>query len=162
MSLPFLSVRLGIPAGDLRSDLSHTSVCLRLVDGVYSAAPARKNLCFPTHTTELIGYGEAAEQSLPVWMTPTPNAVKAARNREYETSRENSQRGSLDMAGKKGRRDFFDTQKFAQSLGALIDALPSEANRQQVASRLEILVQHLAWRVPCNSSRRRDHPADVL
>jgi chromosome partitioning protein len=40
--------------------------------------------CFRTHTTELIGYGEAAEQSLPVWMTPTKNAREAASRREYE------------------------------------------------------------------------------
>jgi chromosome partitioning protein len=45
---------------------------------------AEQHNCFPTHTTELIGYGEAAEQSLPVWMTPTANAAKAANNREYE------------------------------------------------------------------------------
>ncbi len=43
-----------------------------------------KDLCFPTYTTELIGYGEAAEQSLPVWMTNTPNAIKATQNHEYE------------------------------------------------------------------------------
>lgn len=42
------------------------------------------NICFADHTTELIGYGEAAEQSLPVWMTPTPNAKRAASNGEYE------------------------------------------------------------------------------
>lgn len=41
-------------------------------------------VCFPTWTTELIGYGEAAEQSLPVWMTPTPNAKRAAHAQEYE------------------------------------------------------------------------------
>ena len=41
-------------------------------------------LCFGTYTTELIGYGEAAEQSLPVWMTPTKNAQSAATRREYE------------------------------------------------------------------------------
>ena len=35
---------------------------------------SKKGLCFPSHTTELIGYGEAAEQSLPVWMTRTENA----------------------------------------------------------------------------------------
>jgi hypothetical protein len=40
--------------------------------------------CFHTCTTELIGYGEAAEQSLPIWMTATPNAMKAAQKREYE------------------------------------------------------------------------------
>ncbi len=42
------------------------------------------HLCFTTHTTELIGYGEAAEQSLPVWMTPTKNAESAAAKHEYE------------------------------------------------------------------------------
>jgi chromosome partitioning protein len=40
--------------------------------------------CFQAHTTELIGYGEAAEQSLPVWMTPTKDAIEAAKRREYE------------------------------------------------------------------------------
>jgi hypothetical protein len=41
--------------------------------------------CFRTYTTELTGYGEAAEQSLPVWMTQTKNAVDAAKRREYES-----------------------------------------------------------------------------
>lgn len=41
-------------------------------------------VCFRDHTTELIGYGEAAEQSLPVWMTNTKNAITAARKGEYE------------------------------------------------------------------------------
>jgi hypothetical protein len=40
--------------------------------------------CFPSYTTELIGYGEAAEQSLPIWMTRTKNAVEAAKRHEYE------------------------------------------------------------------------------
>ena len=48
------------------------------------AQASEKDLCFPSHTTELIGYGEAAEQSLPVWMTSTENAHRAARKREYE------------------------------------------------------------------------------
>ena len=39
------------------------------------------------------------------------------------------------MTAKKGRRDFFDAEKFLQGLGALIDALPTEANRQQIASQ---------------------------
>ena len=47
-------------------------------------AQASNGLCFPSHTTELIGYGEAAEQSLPVWMTSTDNADRAARKHEYE------------------------------------------------------------------------------
>ena len=45
---------------------------------------AEQGICFQHHTTELIGFGEAAEQSLPVWMTRTPNALKAASHREYE------------------------------------------------------------------------------
>jgi hypothetical protein len=44
---------------------------------------------------------------------------------------------------KKSRRDFFDAQKFAQTLGALIDTLPSEASRQRVVSQLELLIQFL-------------------
>ena len=40
--------------------------------------------CFDTYTTELIGYSEAAERRLPVWMTHTDNAQRAARKKEYE------------------------------------------------------------------------------
>ena len=40
--------------------------------------------CFNTHTTELIGYSDAAEESVPVWQVETPNGRKAARKREYE------------------------------------------------------------------------------
>lgn len=40
--------------------------------------------CFETFTTELIGYGEAAENSVPVWEHTTDNAKRAARKREYE------------------------------------------------------------------------------
>jgi hypothetical protein len=43
-----------------------------------------KDVCFSTHTTELIGYGEAAQSSLPVWMLNTPNAIRAAKKQEYE------------------------------------------------------------------------------
>jgi chromosome partitioning protein len=70
----FVRVRLG---GSMITNV-HRSI----IDQVQSEQ--RKNLCFPTYTTELIGYGEAAEQSLPVWMTPTRNAEEAARRREYE------------------------------------------------------------------------------
>lgn len=41
-------------------------------------------LCFSTYTTELIGYGEASEGTLPVWMYPSSNAQRAAAKREYE------------------------------------------------------------------------------
>lgn len=39
--------------------------------------------CFSTHTTELIGYTEAAENSLPVWLHDSQNARRATRKQEY-------------------------------------------------------------------------------
>ncbi len=39
--------------------------------------------CFETHTTELIGYTEAAERSLPVWLHDSDNARRAASKKEY-------------------------------------------------------------------------------
>jgi chromosome partitioning protein len=41
-------------------------------------------LCFSGCTTELIGYGEAAEHSLPVWHHDSSNARHAANKKEYE------------------------------------------------------------------------------
>jgi chromosome partitioning protein len=40
--------------------------------------------CFETYTTEMIGYSEAAENCLPVWMHTSSNAKRAANKREYE------------------------------------------------------------------------------
>ncbi len=39
--------------------------------------------CFETHTTELIGYTEAAENCLPVWLHAADNARRAASKNEY-------------------------------------------------------------------------------
>lgn len=39
--------------------------------------------CFSTHTTELIGYTEAAENSLPVWLHSSENARRAHQKMEY-------------------------------------------------------------------------------
>ena len=39
--------------------------------------------CFETHTTELIGYTEAAENSLPVWLHDSDNARRATQKQEY-------------------------------------------------------------------------------
>lgn len=39
--------------------------------------------CFGTYTTELIGYTEAAENSLPVWLHDSANAGRARRKQEY-------------------------------------------------------------------------------
>jgi hypothetical protein len=48
------------------------------------------------------------------------------------------------MGGKKRGGGFFDGDKFAQNLGALLDELPSESSRQQVVSQLEALIQFLS------------------
>jgi len=40
--------------------------------------------CFETYTTELIGYSEAAESRLPIWLANTSNARRAAGKLEYE------------------------------------------------------------------------------
>ncbi len=40
-------------------------------------------MCFASHTTELIGYGEAAEHSVPVWHHDSLNARRAAHKNEY-------------------------------------------------------------------------------
>jgi chromosome partitioning protein len=42
------------------------------------------SFCFESYTTELIGYSEAAESRLPVWLCDTDNARRAARKLEYE------------------------------------------------------------------------------
>jgi chromosome partitioning protein len=39
--------------------------------------------CFETHTTELIGYTEAAENSLPIWLHDSENARRASEKQEY-------------------------------------------------------------------------------
>ena len=39
--------------------------------------------CFDTHTTELIGYTEAAANSLPVWLHDSDNARRATGKQEY-------------------------------------------------------------------------------
>lgn len=42
-----------------------------------------KNKCFNTYTTELIGYTEAATNSLPVWFYDSENARRATKKQEY-------------------------------------------------------------------------------
>jgi len=44
-----------------------------------------KEKCFGTYTTELIGFGEAAENSLPVWEHQSSNAYRAAGKQEYQS-----------------------------------------------------------------------------
>lgn len=40
--------------------------------------------CFSRYTTELIGYSEASQATLPIWLCPSPNARRAAQKEEYE------------------------------------------------------------------------------
>ena len=39
--------------------------------------------CFKTHTTELIGYTEAAANNVPVWLHESENATRASEKQEY-------------------------------------------------------------------------------
>lgn len=70
----FVRVRIG--GSVLTSMHASTMVAVRRMLGA--------GLCFSVHTTELIGYGEAAEGTAPVWLHPSPNAERAAAKREYE------------------------------------------------------------------------------
>ncbi len=48
------------------------------------------------------------------------------------------------MGTKKNSKGFFQAQKFAQSVSALIDSLPSETDKQEVVSQLETLIRFLS------------------
>ena len=49
-----------------------------------SSMPEFAGFCFQVYTTELIGFSEAAENNVPVWMLDTANARRAAGKRAYE------------------------------------------------------------------------------
>jgi chromosome partitioning protein len=70
----FVRVRIG--GGMLVNAHTQTMAAVRGMLG--------EQVCFPTSTTELIGYGEAAAVSLPVWMHDSPNARRAAAKQEYQ------------------------------------------------------------------------------
>lgn len=69
----FVKVRIG---GD-RTTVAHASKMAEIA----SLLPGK---CFATATTELIGFSEAAEASVPVWALDTPNAKRAAGKGEYQ------------------------------------------------------------------------------
>ena len=69
----FVRVRIG---GAMRT-IAHASK----MEEVRSQLGAAK--CFDTHTTELIGYTEAAENSLPIWLHDSDNARRASDKQEY-------------------------------------------------------------------------------
>lgn len=69
----FVRVRIG---GAMQT-IAHASK----MEEVRSQLGAAK--CFDTHTTELIGYTEAAENSLPIWLHDSDNARRASDKQEY-------------------------------------------------------------------------------
>ena len=52
--------------------------------GMTEIKRAFPGMCFDDYTTELIGYSEAAEARLPIWLTQTQAARRAASKLEYE------------------------------------------------------------------------------
>ncbi|MDE2798583.1 MAG: AAA family ATPase [Gemmatimonadota bacterium] len=66
----FVRVRLG---GD-RLTIAHRTKMYELREEIE---------CFDTHTTELIGYTEAAQNALPVWLHDSDNARLATQKQEY-------------------------------------------------------------------------------
>ena len=61
-----------------------TRITVQHGDWMAALDGAFPGMCFAQHTTELIGYSEAAEARLPIWLANTTNARRAARNLEYE------------------------------------------------------------------------------
>lgn len=70
----FVKVRLG----GTMTTLAHSNKMAAI------RADLGPNSCFDTHTTELIGYSEAAEASVPVWAHDSDNARRAAQKNEYQ------------------------------------------------------------------------------
>jgi chromosome partitioning protein len=52
--------------------------------GMLDIQRAFPGMCFVDFTTELIGYSEAAEYRLPIWLTPTSAARRGASKLQYE------------------------------------------------------------------------------
>jgi len=74
-ALVFVKVRIG---GSLVTN-THARKMREIRDSLPSDCPVLGS------TTELIGFGEAAENSVPVWMLDSPNARRAADKGEYQT-----------------------------------------------------------------------------
>ncbi len=61
-----------------------TRITVQHGDWMAALNGAFPGMCFEQYTTELIGYSEAAEARLPIWLVNSTNARRAARNLEYE------------------------------------------------------------------------------
>jgi chromosome partitioning protein len=70
----FVKVRIGGSLITVTHDSTMTTVG-RLLGPDY---------CFGTYTTDLIGFSEAAERNLPIWLCDTPNAHRASRKQQYQ------------------------------------------------------------------------------
>lgn len=73
-ALAFVKVRIG---GQVV-----TNIHLRKMEEIQHSLPPACTVL--GYTTDLIGYSEAAENSVPVWEHSSPNAHRAAEKREYE------------------------------------------------------------------------------
>ena len=73
----FVRVRIG----GKRVTNAHENKMDEIMDAFMDAFGEEK--CFRTHTTELIGYTEAAENSVPVWHHVSKNAQLARKKQEY-------------------------------------------------------------------------------
>jgi len=74
----FVKVRIG---GGM---ITNTHISTMSTVRNFSIEKFNRDICFLQYTTELIGFSEAAENQLPVWMFDSPNAKRAANKREYE------------------------------------------------------------------------------
>lgn len=68
-------------------------------------------------------------------------------------------RGFPNMVAKKRGGTFFEGQKFAQTFGGLIDALPSDADKLKIVSQLETLIRFLSDLKTLVESIPTDHDA---
>lgn len=74
----FVKVRLG---GGM---ITNTHISTMSTVRNFSIEKFHRDICFNQNTTELIGFSEAAESQLPIWMLDSPNAKRASIKREYE------------------------------------------------------------------------------
>lgn len=73
-AIVFVKVRIG----GSRITITHADTMAAI-----SQEPFARDKIIQRHTTELIGYGEAAENRVPVWEHDSPNARRAANHNEY-------------------------------------------------------------------------------
>ena len=110
--------------------------------------------CFETYTTELIGYTEAAESSLPVWLHDSANAGRARAKQEYPKIVDELLGEVLMGNSKQSMAKKLDT--FLSKMSELVDTLPTQETKSSVEKDLGALIQFLTD----FQSRLRELPTD--